>query len=124
MPGAVFVVDGDEEMRDLFRAILARVGHSVWTFASLEEAEASPQPADVVMVDVLLAPEGDLAAFAGRVSTGFPSREIVYLVNEPETALKRKLEKARLRHFVRPFQIEDLRELVNKLLERRLDSRR
>ncbi len=125
MPGSVVVVDRDEEMRDLFHAVLTRAGHTVNTFSSLNELPAAPdwQP-DILMVDAGYAVDGDLPALMNRVSAQHSSSEVVYLVNRSESALKRQLERGRIRHFVRPFQIEDLRELVNTLLERRSPARR
>ncbi|HPC44230.1 MAG TPA: hypothetical protein PLJ50_03730 [Candidatus Latescibacteria bacterium] len=125
MPGSVVVVDRDDEMRDLFHAVLTRAGHSVRTYSRLEELSAAPEaPPDVLMVAATCAPNGDLSALVNQISAQYSSSEVVYLVNTSESALKRQLERGRIRHFVRPFQIEDLRELVNTLLERRSPARR
>ena len=125
MPGSVVVVDRDDEMRDLFHAVLTRAGHSVRTYSRLEELSAAPEaPPDVLMVDATCAPNGDLSSLVNQISAQYSSSEVVYLVNASESALKRQLERGRIRHFVRPFQIEDLRELVNTLLERRSPARR
>lgn len=125
MPGSVVVVDRDDEMRDLFHAVLTRAGHSVRTYSRLEELSAAPEaPPDVLMVDSTCAPNGDLSSLVNQISAQYSSSEVVYLVNTSESALKRQLERGRIRHFVRPFQIEDLRELVNTLLERRSPARR
>ncbi|HOT36759.1 MAG TPA: hypothetical protein P5179_10855 [Candidatus Latescibacteria bacterium] len=125
MPGSVVVVDRDDEMRDLFHAVLTRAGHSVRTYSRLEELSAAPEaPPDVLMVDATCAPNGDLSSLVNQISAQYSSSEVVYLVNTSESALKRQLERGRIRHFVRPFQIEDLRELVNTLLERRSPARR
>ncbi len=125
MPGSVAVVDRDDEMRDLFHAVLTRAGHSVRTYSRLEELSAAPEaPPDVLMVDATCAPNGDLSSLVNQISAQYSSSEVVYLVNTSESALKRQLERGRIRHFVRPFQIEDLRELVNTLLERRSPARR
>lgn len=125
MPGSVVVVDRDDEMRDLFHAVLTRAGHSVRTYSRLEELSAAPEaPPDVLMVAATCAPNGDLSSLVNQISAQYSSSEVVYLVNTSESALKRQLERGRIRHFVRPFQIEDLRELVNTLLERRSPARR
>ena len=125
MPGSVVVVDRDDELRDLFHAVLTRAGHSVRTYSRLEELSAAPEaPPDVLMVDATCAPNGDLSSLVNQISAQYSSSEVVYLVNTSESALKRQLERGRIRHFVRPFQIEDLRELVNTLLERRSPARR
>ena len=125
MPGSVVVVDRDDEMRDLFHAVLTRAGHSVRTYSRLDELSAAPEaPPDVLMVDAACAPNGDLSALASHLPAHYSTSEVVYLVNSSESALKRQLERGRIRHFVRPFQIEDLRELVSTLLERRSPARR
>ena len=60
MPGSVVVVDRDDEMRDLFHAVLTRAGHSVRTYSRLEELSAAPEaPPDVLMVAATCAPNGD-----------------------------------------------------------------
>jgi DNA-binding NtrC family response regulator len=125
MAAMVYVIDSDSDMRDLFGAVLRHVGHAVREFASLNAAEEiTGESPDILLVDACLAPEGDIAAFGKVVAERYPSSDLVYLVDASNSPLKRKLERGRVRHFARPFQIEELRDLVSNLLERRSTSRR
>lgn len=121
MPGRILVVDDDPEMRDLFREILKLDAHEVLTAASLEEAIAlhpaeSPQ---VVLADAGLAEGADVLALGGALRKQWPQGEVVYLADTSAPATKRRLERGRIRHFTRPFQIEELRDLVTSLLDRK-----
>jgi len=73
----------------------------------------------VILADAGLAVKGDVPAVGAALASRFPAAEVVYLADASNGALKRRLERGRLRHFERPFQIEELRDLVNGLLQRR-----
>jgi len=120
MPGRILIVDDDPEMRDLFREVLELDAHEVLTAGNPEEAlalDCSDQP-QVVLVDAALAEAGDIASLGKRFERRWPQGEVVYLADASDLAVARRLERGRIRHFMRPFQIEELRDLVSDLLER------
>ena len=132
MPGRVLVIDASPRMRGLFTEILALDKHSVRTATNPTEAREVANPDDsvrpfdphIVFVDAALAPqendsEPDIAVFGETLRTEWPESEIVLLVDASRPELKTKLQRGRLRHFSRPFQIDDLLHLVDGLLSRR-----
>jgi len=120
MPGRILVVDDDPEMRDLFREILTLDAHDVLTAAALEEALAlhPAEPPQVILVDAGLAEGADVVALGGALRKRWPQGEVVYLADMSVPATKHRLERGRIRHFARPFQVEELRDLVTGLLKR------
>ncbi len=132
MPGRILVIDASPRMRDLFAEILALDKHSVRTAANPTEArevanpDGSVRPFDphIVLVDAALAPheidsEPDIATFGETLRNEWVGSEVVFLVDAARPDLKTKLQQGRLRHFARPFQIDDLLHLVDGLLSRR-----
>lgn len=132
MPGRVLVIDASPRMRELFAEILALDMHTVRTAADRKGARrianpgGSVQPFDphIVLVDAALVThehesEPNMTAFGETLCNEWPGSEVVFLVDAARPDLKTKLQRGRLRHFARPFQIDDLLHLVDGLLSRR-----
>ena len=141
MPGRVLILDESPDMRDLFCEVLAREGHDVRSAkgpnAIDDIRDFTP---DIVLVDASLAAaspsaatsmngsdtaqDGDIPALGDTIHSIWPDVEVVYLVDASRPETRRRLERGRLRHFDRPFQIEDLQDLVDGLVNRRTGAGR
>jgi len=119
MNGHVLVIDGDPEMQNLFTRILELDNHYVQTAADIDAfvSENTESP-DICLVAASLRPE-DPAALADEVGRRWNGCDVIYLVDESTPDLRKAIDRRRLRRLVRPFQIEDLRDLVNRTLRRR-----
>jgi|GEM_PF-1043151 len=120
MPGRILIVDDDPEMRELFSDILNLDAHEVRTASNLEEVSALewPEGPQVIFADAGLAAGDDIPALGSALAGRWPESEVIYLADASNPRAKRRLERGRLRHFARPFQIEELRDLVGELLQR------
>ena len=125
MAGHVLVVDDSAEMCDLFQEILELDGHSVAAAPTVDAALRDAAGGDssdrsgpqVILVDVELAGD-DVPSLTARLHERWPGADVVCMVDARHADVKRRLERSRVRHFARPFQIEDLRDLVNGLVRR------
>ena len=125
MSGHVLIVDDTPEMCDLFAEILELDDHRVVTALSVDaalraefgSAAGEREGPHVIFVDVDLA-GGDVPSLTSAMNDRWPDAEVVYMVDEPQADLKRRLERGRVRHFTRPFQIDDLRDVVNGIVNR------
>ncbi len=125
MSGRGLVVDADGDMRELFTRILRLDGRDVCSADAVESAREAVAEApqwsrgpDVCFVDASLAPDNP-QALGKELAALWPGCEVVYTIDASAPKLRRKIERSHVRHFARPFRIEDLRELVGRLLERR-----
>lgn len=126
---AVLVIDPSERMRQLFTEALSLAGNEAAAIGSIDGALDERSDIEIVLADVMLGVSGensepDTAALGASIRERWPSAEIVYLVDSSQQNAKRKLERGRLRHLTRPFQIEELQDLVAKLFERRAKTGR
>ncbi|MDP6125264.1 MAG: response regulator [Candidatus Latescibacteria bacterium] len=111
------MVDDDPVMRELFSEILELDDHRV---AAAQDADSGAalieaHPPDVTMIDAAL--EDDAGwHLAEQIGERWPSVRVVYLVDIDQSVAKRILERGRLPHFVRPFELDELRELALRLM--------
>jgi len=128
MAGRVLIVDGDPDMRDLFAEVLALDMHDVRAASSVDEALTVAWPhasgPQVILVDAAFAQGDDIPALGAALVRRWPEGEVVYLADACHPDTKRRLERGRMRHFARPFQIESLRDLVNGMLDRQAHAGR
>ena len=123
MTGTVLVVEPDEDLADLFVRTLALDGRAVVSLASLDEFDRVSDDCrpDLCLATTTTSAEAD--AVGQALGDRWPTCELVQVVDTSSRARKRELDRARIRHFVRPFQIEDLRDLVDRLLARKSSER-
>jgi DNA-binding NtrC family response regulator len=126
---AVLVIDPSKRMRRLFTEALDLAGNEAAAIDGIDSGFDKAADIEIVLVDVMLGASGentepDTAGLSASIRERWPSAEIVYLVDSSQQNAKRKLERGRLRHLSRPFQIEELQDLVAKLFERRAKTGR
>ena len=129
MAGTVLIVDDDPDMLDLFVAILEPEGYRTSVASGVERALTADrslggtQGPAVILVDAGLCPD-DVGSLGEALSERWPDSSVTCLVDASDDGVRRQVERRRLRHFVRPFQIENLRYLVGDVVRRRAGAER
>ena len=111
----ILVIDDEEPIRALLRAVLEEAGYEVMEAATAEEAVASYEahPADLVITDIFL-PEADVPAKILELALRHPAMKVIAVSGaasqEPALSLA-KLMGAR-QVLQKPFIINDLLDVV------------
>ena len=118
MAAKAVILDPDEEMRDLFIRILKSDGHDAVAVPSVQDFPSiGPDTGPDVLFAVTDSAD-DASATEAAVHEYWPTCAIVYVVDTKNRSRKRELERSRIRHLVRPCRIEDIKDLVERLMQR------
>ena len=114
-PLRVFVVENNDDTRDLLSLFLERMGHSVQSAATLAEAlERWPASASEVLISDLGLPDGSGWELLGRL----PSESPIFAIAISGFGLRADREKSRVagfrHHLVKPVDAERLERVLDE----------
>jgi FixJ family two-component response regulator len=109
------VVDDDEEVRNALRRLLRALGHTVRVFASAEEYEATPVPADCLIVDLRL-PGLNGFELRERLSLRGSSTPIVFITGDGGPSPNDTSVHAATPSLAKPFDESELTAAIRRAI--------
>jgi DNA-binding NtrC family response regulator len=117
----LLIVDDEASLRDFLSIVFEEEGWAVETAASLEEAHAAllRKEPDVVLCDLML-PDGSGIDFIREMKANSPSLPFVMITAHTSTrSAVEALKAGALDYIAKPFDIEELKIIVRKAVERK-----
>lgn len=118
----VLVVDDDDGVRSLVRAVLRRHGHNVDTARDGAEALQKIREGDfsLILLDLMM-PKVDGLEVLQQLFTGSPESEaLIVVMTAADDSLISQLDRRRVHGLIRkPFDIEELAEIVTDSIDAR-----
>jgi DNA-binding NtrC family response regulator len=117
----LLIVDDEASLRDFLSIVFEEEGWAVETAASLEEAHAAllRKEPDVVLCDLML-PDGSGIDFIREMKANTPSLPFVMITAHTSTrSAVEALKAGALDYIAKPFDIEELKIIVRKAVERK-----
>lgn len=116
----ILVIEADPVLRDLMKLGLERAGFEVQTSAAVQEAHPLITPAspDLILIDMTLPGEGELAFIAGlkRSEDPHPAPVIVISALGYREVIAQAIQAGAGDFFVKPFHIDELIRRVQRWL--------
>ena len=118
----ILVVDDDDGVRSLVRAVLRRHGHQVDTACDGDEALNKVQNGDysLILLDLMM-PKFDGLQLLDKLAKKIENDgTLVVVMTAADDSLLAELDRSRVHGLIRkPFDIEDLAEIVTESIESR-----
>jgi PAS domain S-box-containing protein len=120
--GAILLVEDEEMVRRLTAEMLRKLGYSVVTSGSPEEAisicRTSPQPIDLLLADVVM-PGMSGIQLRDRILGFLPEMKVLFMSGfASDNALRRGITEENLSFIQKPFSLSDLDRAVRAALAR------
>ncbi len=119
--GLVLVVDDDESMRYLLEEALSKEGYSIVTAKDGEESvrRAKEMVFDAIIMDIRMPGMSGLEAIAEIKKYDRSAVIVVITAYGTEKMAIEAVEKGAYDYFTKPFELEDLRAVVRRAIEKR-----
>jgi CheY-like chemotaxis protein len=115
----VLVVEDAEDLRELTRRLLERLGHTVLVAANADEAlQLSGQPIDMLLTDVVM-PGGGVSELTRRLLVRWPALKVIFMSGPAEEAIVQSgVLNPGIAILHKPFTSEALEQTIRELLDR------